>query len=147
MSKIYAIAFIAVVILDAFCVTLVFPYLPRLDNISNAGIALLPAIFIAFVSAIVIGIILLELVGGILLKNLLERVGMSQKLSRAIVKNLYATAAPMLNAVALIMWTKLYPELGFYRIFPDALIAGMILHYIDYGVVVPWFFRLEEALK
>ena len=69
-----------------------------------------------------------------------------EKLSRAVVKNIYATAAPLLNALALIMWTKLYPELGFYYIVPDALIAGTILHYIDYGVVVPWFFHLEFFL-
>jgi len=72
---------------------------------------------------------------------------MSPRISRTIVKNIYATAAPLLNASALILWTKLFPTLGFYNLFPDALVAGIILHYIDYGIVVPWFFRLEEALR
>ena len=146
MSKIYAIAFIAVVMLDALCVAFVFPSIPRLNGVSNMGIALLPAIFITLVSAIAIGILLLEFGGGLLM-NLLKRIGASKKLSRAVVKNIYATAASLLNALALIMWTKLYPELGFYYIVPDALIAGTILHYIDYGVVVPWFFHLERAFK
>lgn len=147
MTATYAIAFATVVLLDTLCVVFVFPFIPRINGISVTGVSFFPALFLTFVSAVAIGIFLLEFGGGIFLKKLFELVGASPKLSRVLVKNTYATAAPLFNAVALMLWTNVYPELNFSNLFPDALIAGVILHFIDYGIIVPWFFRIEEAFQ
>jgi len=146
MSKIYAWALVAVVILDTLCVTFLFPLIPRSDGSHAVGVGLIPAFIIVLVSSLVIGIALLEFGGKIIISILIRLYGMSPHLSLVLVKNVYATVAPILSAIALVLWNKIYPEFGFSIFFPDALIAGIILHYIDYGIVVPWSFKIAEAL-
>jgi len=63
MSKIYAATFVAVVFIDALCMTFVFPIIFRLNGRPAVQISFLPAVFIALVSAVSIGILLLEFGG------------------------------------------------------------------------------------
>ena len=140
---VYALAFCAVVLLDTLCVRFVFPHLPGI----HSAVDLKRAFLVASVSALIIGIVCLELGGGILLVPFLERLGLSHKLAHILVKNAYLTLSPMLSGFALLIWTRLMPSLGFYRFWPDAIIAGLLLDFIDHGIIVPWFFRLAEVLK
>ncbi len=140
---VYSFAFCAVVLLDTLCIRFMFPYLLRVRSRVGFG----HAFIVTFLSAFIIGIVGLELGGGMLLVPLLQHAGLSQKLAQVLVKNAYLTLAPFLNALALILWTRFIPSLGFHRFWPDAILAGLILDFVDHGIVVPWFFRLAQALR
>lgn len=138
---VYALALFAVILLDTLCVKFVFPRLPRMTS----QVSFLQAFIITSVSATLIGIILLEFVGGLLVYPFLQHLGIPQKLAYVLIKNSYLTLSPLLSAIALRLWTRLVPSLGFYRLWPDALLAGLLLDFVDHGIVVPWFFRIAEA--
>jgi hypothetical protein len=140
---IYALAFCAVVLLDTLCVRFIFPLFPGVVCRVN----LAQAFAITAVSAFLIGIIFLEGVGGLLVYPVLQGLGLPQKLAYVLVKNAYLTLSPLLSGIALLMWTRSMPALGFYRLWPDALMAGLLLDFIDHGIIVPWFFRLAEVLS
>lgn len=140
---IYLFAFIGVIVLDTLCVRYVFPLFPYV----NSHVSFLQAFLITFVSAVLIGIVLLEFVGGKLGIRALKRCGLPEKIAFALIKNMYLTFAPFLNAVALIIWSKFIPTLGFYEFWPAAFLAGLLLDFIDRGIIVPWFFRLNGALR
>jgi hypothetical protein len=140
---VYPLALCAVVLMDTLCVRFVFPQLPGIHSRVDLGRAFL----LTSVSAIFIGIVCLEIGGGMLLVPFLESAGVSHKLAYVLVKNAYLTLSPLLSAIALLLWTRLMPSLGFNRFWPDAFLAGLLLDFIDHGIVVPWFFRLAEALR
>ena len=79
--------------------------------------------------------------------RLLEHLGFSHELAFVLVKNTYLILSPFLRGLALLIWTRIMPSLGFYRFWPDALMAGLLLDFIDHGIIVPWFFRLAEVLR
>lgn len=143
VTMLYWIAFTAVVSLDALCVRYIFPCLLNV----GMGVSLAQAFFISLGSAVVIGIVMLEIIGGLVLMPLLKRLGCSEPLAIQIVKNAYYTSAPFLCAVALVLWTGVFPGLGFQHLWPQAILAGVVLDFIDHGIVVPWFFRIADALK
>ncbi|TSC79803.1 MAG: hypothetical protein G01um101429_330 [Parcubacteria group bacterium Gr01-1014_29] len=138
----YVSAFYTVVMLDTLCVWLVFPFLPEI----HSSVTFAQALLISFLSAVLIGGILLE-GGGNFVIQCMVKYGVKEEVGLVLVKNSYATLAPLLNALALIFWTFLFPSLGFHILWPGALIAGVILDFLDRGVVVPWFFKLGDALK
>lgn len=137
----YIYAFYTVVMLDTLCVWLVFPLLPE----TRSSVTFAQALLISFLSAILIGGILLEGGGNFVIKCMAEY-GVKKEIGLVLVKNSYTTFAPLLNAIALISWTFLFPTLGFHSFWPGALIAGVMLDFLDRGVVVPWFFKLGDAL-
>ena len=139
---IYIVALGVVILLDSLCVRFIFPLLPTVKSRPTFT----EAFMVSSVSAIVIGIILLEGGGGIVLLPLLQRIGLPQALAHTLVKSAYMTLAPFLSGLALIAWTRVMPSLGFGRFWPDAFLAGLMLDFIDHGIVVPWTFRIAEAL-
>ncbi|QQG46583.1 MAG: hypothetical protein HYY55_01920 [Candidatus Niyogibacteria bacterium] len=138
--KYYLPAFFSVVLLDAIVVKFIFPLFPDI----NSAVNFLQALLIVLISAVVIGVFLLEILGGYIV-GILRNKGLTHNVSRQLTKNFYLALAPFLNAGALMLWTLLFPSLGFVSFWPNALLAGFILHFIDEGIVVPWFFKLTEA--
>lgn len=139
----YASAFYAVVMLDTFAVWLVFPCLPGISS----GVSLARAFTITLISAIALGIILLEIVGGWFIVGLLKKLGASEKVAIVALKSAWATLSPFLNAGALMIWTFFIPSFGFHAFWPAALYGGLILYFIDKGIVIPWFFGFRDARK
>lgn len=140
---IYWFAFAAVITLDTLCVRYIFPLFPHV----NSHVNFLQAFSITLVSAVLIGIVLLEYVGGKFGIWALKNFGLPGKIAFALIKNVYLTSAPFLNAAALIIWSTFIPALGFSKFWPAAFLAGLLLDFIDRGIIVPWFFHLNEALN
>lgn len=94
------------------CVRFIFPLLPGVRLRVDLG----RAFVVTFVSAFVIGIVGLELGGGMVVIPFLEHFGFSNKLAFVLVKNTYLTLSPFFSGFALLIWTTLMPSLGFYRL-------------------------------
>lgn len=127
------IGFYVLIVIDALCVKFVFPYLPA--NISD--VTLVQAFAIATISAVVVGTIGLAVLRSVVTR-LLSLFAVSEKTGLAVAENVYVMFGPIINAWLLIFWTLFVPSLGFYTLWPSALLGGLILHFLDVGLMRRW---------
>lgn len=142
---VYTSALITVILFDALCIKFIFPRI--FSSSISSDISFRESLIGAIIATFLLGIGLLSFVGGSLVVPLLEKNGFTEEQGVVIIKNLYYTFFPFSNALFLICWSKVSKKMRFIKFWPDALLAGIILHYIDIGIVVPWFFRTAEVFS
>lgn len=109
-------------------------------------ISLKEALIGTTVAALLLGVVLLRSVSEVAVP-IMEKYGLTEKQSVTIVKNLYLTLFPFSNGLFLLLWSKVSKKMRFTKFWPEALLAGIVLHYIDIGIIVPWFFRIAEVFS
>lgn len=104
--------------LDVWCVAVVFPSLPgvvfRIGYIDAWSITVLSAAIAMFVLACA-----------------------KQLVDVRVIELLYSIFGPFTNALMLVFWSWLIPSLDFGSFWPNALLAGLVLHYLDIAVMRP----------
>ncbi len=133
VSKQRVIGFYSLMALDILCLKLVFPHLPAIDF----QITLIQAFGITAISAVIVGVFGLGLLRFFTVK-ILSSFSVSKKTALGVAENIYVMSGPFANAVLMMFWTIFIPSLGFHMLWPEALLAGLILHFLDIGVARRW---------
>jgi hypothetical protein len=140
-DKAQVIGFYVLVVLDALCVKYFFPLLPSVTS----EVALEQAFAVAAISATLIGVFGLASLR-LFVFLMLSASNIWAWKTESLAENIYITFGPLINAFLLIFWTLFIPSLGFTEICPGALLAGLVLHFLDIGVVRKWtkYFQLNK---